>query len=87
MTTVTRRLPDWKTTAGYRILVAAAWGVIALAVFFGVVGSMFQSGAVWLLVAGLAVVVILVVLLLPEPVPHDMLIERSRLLDPADNGS
>ncbi len=75
MTTESTRLPDWKTTPGYRILLAVAWAVIGLAVFFAAVGVLFESGGAWWLVAGLAVVVILTVLLLPEPVPHDMLIE------------
>ena len=82
MTTESAPLRDWKTTPSYRILVAGCWGVIALAVFLAAAGSMFDAAGVWWTVAGLALVVILVALLLPEPVPHDMLIESRKRLDP-----
>ena len=82
MTTESTRLPDWKTTPAYRILVAGCWGVIALAVFLGAVGSMFDATGVWWTVAGLALLVIVTSLLLPEPVPHDMLIESRKYLGP-----
>jgi predicted cobalt transporter CbtA len=73
VTTQTTHLRDWKITTGYRVLVQVGWGVIALAVFFGAAASWFDTVAIWWLVAGLAVVVILTSLLLPEPVPRDMI--------------
>jgi hypothetical protein len=82
VTTESTRLPDWKTTPAYRVLVAGSWGVIGLAVFLGAAGAMFDAAGVWWMVAGLALLVILITLLLPEPVPHDMLIESRKYLGP-----
>lgn len=64
---------DWKVTTGYRVLVKLGWGMIALAVYLAGAASILNSTAVWWAVAGLAVVVILTSLLLPEPVPRDMI--------------
>ena len=71
MTTYSPR--DWKVTTGYRVLLRFGWALIAFAVYLGGVASLFDSTAVWWIVAGIAVVVIFTSLLLPEPVPRDMI--------------
>ena len=73
MTTHSTRVPDWKITTGYRVLVKIGWGVIVLAVYFAAAASILHATVIWWIVAGLAVVVILTSLLLPEPLPRDMI--------------
>ncbi|HAX81876.1 MAG TPA: hypothetical protein DCY40_04840 [Actinobacteria bacterium] len=81
MTTQTTHLRDWKLTTGHRVLVQVGWGLIALAVYLGAAASWFDTAAIWWAVAGLAVVVILTSLLLPEPVPRDMITGSAHLID------
>lgn len=71
MTTYVPR--DWKVTTGYRVLLHLGWFLIALAVYLGGVASLFDAVAMWWIVAGIAVVVIVTSLLLPEPVPREMI--------------
>ena len=81
MTTQTTRVPDWKITTGYRVLVKIGWAVIALAVYFAAAASILDATAIWWIVAGLAVIVIMTSLLLPEPVPRDMITGGPHLID------
>jgi hypothetical protein len=81
VTTQTTPLRDWKLTTGHRILLQVCWGVIALAVYLGAAASWFDAAAVWWAVAGLAVLVIVTTLLLPEPVPRDMITGGPHLID------
>lgn len=81
MTTHTTRIPDWKITTGYRILVKIGWAVIVLAVYFAAAASILDATAIWWIVAGLAVTVILTSMLLPEPVPRDMITGSPHLID------
>ena len=73
MTTQSTRLPDWKVTTGYRVLVKIGWGIVILATYLAGAASILDAIAVWWMVVVLALVAILTVLLLPEPVPREMI--------------
>lgn len=73
MTTQTTRLPDWKVTTAYRILLKIGWAAMVLAVYFAAAAAILGATAIWWLVALLAVVGMLTTLLLPEPLPRDMI--------------
>ena len=81
VTVQTVRSPDWKVTTGYRVLVKLGWAAIALAVYFAAAAFILGSVRVWWMVAALAASAILVGLLLPEPVPRDMLNEHRTMVD------
>ena len=74
--------PDWKVTTGYRVLVKIGWGATALAVYLGAAASLLGVQGVWWIVAGLAVAAILVGMLLPEPVPREMITGHRNQIDP-----
>ena len=80
MTTHVTRVPDWKITTGYRVLVKIGWGVIVLAVYFAGAASILGA-VIWWIVAGLAIIVILTTLLLPEPIPRDMITGGTHHID------
>lgn len=65
-------VPDWKVTPGRRILVLVGWGLAALAVYFGAAAVLFATPELWVLAALIALVVMGLGGVLPEPVPHDM---------------
>lgn len=75
MTTVDRAA-DWKVTAGYRMLLRVGWGVFALALHGVVVALVVGAAGAWWMAAGLALLTLVVVALLPEPVPAGMLVGR-----------
>ena len=81
MTTHTTRVADWKITTGYRVLVKIGWGAIFLAVYLGAAASILDATAIWWIVVGLAVAVIVTSLLLPEPVPRDMITGHRNHID------
>lgn len=73
----TAALPrDWKVTTGYRLLLRAAWAMLGLAVLLGGAGWALGRPGAWWASAGLALAALLTVLLLPEPVPSDMITGR-----------
>jgi hypothetical protein len=78
---VTTHTPDWKVTTGYRVLVKIGWAATALAVYLGAAALILGSVTVWWLVVALAVAGIVAGLMLPEPVPHDMLDGRRTMVD------
>jgi hypothetical protein len=82
MTTVTvARAPDWKVTAGYRLLLRAGWGVLTLAAYGVVLGLAWGAAGAWWMAAGLALLAWLVAALLPEPVPTEMITGRRNHID------
>ncbi len=82
MTTATvARAPDWKVTAGYRLLLRAGWGVLALAVHGVVLALALGVLGAWWMAAGLALLALLVVALLPEPIPAEMITGRRNHID------
>jgi hypothetical protein len=68
-------------TTGYRILVKLGWAATALAVYFSAAAFILGSVRVWWMVAALAASAMLVGLLLPEPVPRDMLNGHRTMVD------
>lgn len=73
MTTQTTHLRDWKVTTGYRVLVKIGWALVILAVYLGGAASILDATSVWWMVVGLAVGAILTGMLLPEPLPREMI--------------
>ena len=80
MTTVDRTA-DWKVTVGYRMLLWVGWGLFALAAWGGVIALVVGAPGAWWMAAGLAVVALLIVAFLPEPVPAEMLTGRRTHID------
>jgi hypothetical protein len=82
MTVNSPPIPDWKVTTGYRVLMKIGWAVTALAIYLGVAATLVGADRLWWIVAALAIVGILVGLLLPEPVPRDMITGPRNRIDP-----
>ncbi|OFW67322.1 MAG: hypothetical protein A2Z12_06355 [Actinobacteria bacterium RBG_16_68_21] len=82
MTAHSSPLPDWKVTTGYRVLIKVGWGVTALAVYLAAAATFLGAVGIWWIVAGLATAALLVGLLLPEPVPREMIIGPANRIDP-----
>ncbi len=80
MTTSVQR--DWKVTTGYRIMLRIGWAAISMAIYFAAVAAVLDLMSVWWIVVGLAVGVMLLVSVLPEPVPRDLLIGPRTWVDP-----
>ena len=72
---------DWKVTMGYRILLRIGWAAIAVAIYFAAAAAVLDSIGVWWIVAGLASSVMLLMSLLPEPVPRDLIIGPRNWVD------
>jgi ABC-type spermidine/putrescine transport system permease subunit I len=79
--TTVDRAADWKVTVGYRMLLRVGWGVFALAVYGAIVALVVGAPGAWWMAAGLAVLALLVVAFLPEPVPAEMLTGRRTRID------
>jgi len=71
MTTQVQR--DWKVTVSYRNLVRIGWAIIFVAIYFAAAAAVLDSMSVWWIVVGLAVAVLLLVSVLPEPLPSDFI--------------
>lgn len=82
MTVHTSHQADWKVTTGYRVLVKVGWGATVLAIYLAAAAVILKSVTVWWMVAALAAGAIVVGLMLPEPVPHDMLNGHRTRVDP-----
>ncbi|MEX0827171.1 MAG: hypothetical protein WD184_10530 [Acidimicrobiia bacterium] len=82
MTTQTSHHADWKVTTSYRVLVKVGWGAVVLAVYFAAAALILQSVTAWWAVAALAGGAIMVGVMLPEPVPRDMLNSHRTHVDP-----
>ncbi len=76
ITAAVERAPDWKVTAGYRLLLLAGWGTLALAVFGAALALALDAPGGWWMAAGLALLALLVTALLPEPIPTEMITGR-----------
>jgi len=79
--TTVDRAADWKVTTGYRLLLQVGWGLLALAAFGAVVALVVGAPGAWWMSAGVAVVALLLVAFLPEPVPAEMLTGRRTHID------
>jgi ABC-type spermidine/putrescine transport system permease subunit I len=81
MTTLDRAR-DWKVTTAYRLLLQAGWGALALALFGAVSAVVIGVPGAWWMAAGLALVALLTVVALPDPVPAEMITGRVTRIDP-----
>lgn len=81
LVTTQTHIPDWKVTTGYRVLLKVGWGVTVFAVYMAAVAVAFGSVTAWWIVAALAIAAMLVGLLLPEPVPREMLNGHRTMVD------
>ena len=72
---------DWKVTTSYRILVRIGWATIAVAVYFATAAAVLDSIGVWWIVAGLSIGVMLLMAILPEPVPREMIVGPRNWID------
>lgn len=79
--TTQTHIPDWKVTTGYRVLLKVGWGVTGFAVYLAAVAVAFGSVTAWWIVAALAIAAMLVGVLLPEPVPREMLNGHRTMVD------
>jgi ABC-type spermidine/putrescine transport system permease subunit I len=79
--TTVDRVTDWKVTSGYRFLLKLGWAVLALAAYGVVVALILGVPGAWWMAAGLAVLALLVVGVLPEPVPSEMITGRRTRID------
>lgn len=82
MTVQTSHSRDWKVTTAHRVLVRIGWAVTALAAYLAAAALVLGSVAVWWMVAALAAAAVLVGLLLPEPVPQEMITGHRTMVDP-----
>ena len=78
MVTRTAKANDWKITTGHRILVKVGWAFVTAAGYLAIAAVIVGLPSMWWYVAGLALTGMLVALTLPEPVPHDLVVERER---------
>jgi hypothetical protein len=82
VTTQTSHHADWKVTTSYRVLVKVGWGAVVLALYLAAAALILESVTEWWAVAALAGGAIMVGLMLPEPVPRDMLNSHRTQVDP-----
>jgi hypothetical protein len=82
VTTQTSHHADWKVTTSYRVLVKVGWAAVVLALYLAAAALILESVTVWWAVAALAGGAIMVGLMLPEPVPRDMLNSHRTRVDP-----
>ena len=71
--TVLEHVPDWKVTTGYRVMLAAGWSLFVLAAYLGVVATVLGLPAIWWIAGAFAVLALITVAFLPEPVPAEMI--------------
>jgi ABC-type spermidine/putrescine transport system permease subunit I len=81
MTTLDRAR-DWKVTTGYRMLLQVGWGALALSLFAAASALVIGVPGAWWMAAGLALVALLAVAALPDPVPAEMITGRVTRIDP-----
>jgi len=71
MTTQVQR--DWKVTVSYRNLLRIGWAAISVAIYLAAAAAVLDSISVWWIVVGLAIAVLLLMSVLPEPIPRDFI--------------
>ena len=47
MTANSSSIPDWKVTAGYRVLIKIGWALTALAIYLAGAASFLDAVAMW----------------------------------------
>ena len=69
----------------HRLLMRVGWAGIALAVYFATAAALLDSVRAWWAVVAVAVIVLIVAALIPEPVPHDLIVDGRRRVDDSPN--
>lgn len=62
-------------------MVNVGWAIVALSVYLAFAATFTGLDEMWWVVAGLALLGMLVAVTLPEPVPRDLIMERQRWVD------
>lgn len=90
MTTADRVLgaaPDWKVTTGYRVLITVGWAAAALALYTATVAVVIGMSNAWWAAAGFAALALLAGVMMPAPVPRDLITgSRNRIDSRRDDG-
>ena len=74
MTTVNPAAPpDWKVTPAYRVLIKVGWAAVSLALYAACVAVVVGVPQAWWGAAGMAAVALLVAVLMPAPVPRELI--------------
>jgi len=72
--TTLQHAPDWKVTAGYRVMLALGWASLTMALGVAAAALMLGLASGWWVAGVLALVALGTTTFLPEPVPVDMII-------------
>ena len=64
---------DWKVTTGYRVLMKVGWLAIGLALYGAAVAVVVGIPEAWWVTFGMACVALIVSVVMPEPVPREMI--------------
>lgn len=78
---VARAPRDWKVTPAYRVLIKVGWGAFALALYAAGVAIVVGIPAAWWGVAAMAALALLVAILLPAPVPSELIVGGHNRID------
>ena len=71
---VAGRVPrDWKVTAGYRVLIKVGWIAVGFALYGAAVAVVVGIEEAWWMAAGMAGFALLVGVLMPAPVPRELI--------------
>jgi len=71
---VAGRVPrDWKVTAGYRVLIKVGWVAVGFALYGAAVAVVVGIEEAWWMAAGMAGFALLVGVLMPAPVPRELI--------------
>jgi hypothetical protein len=66
-------VPDWKVTTAHRVLTVTGWAAALLALSGTVTAAVAGIEQAWWGSAGMAAVALILAILVPEPVPRDLI--------------
>jgi len=64
---------DWKVTTGYWVLIRVGWAAMALALYGAAVAVIVGIDSAWWMAAGMATFALLIGVLIPAPVPRELI--------------
>ena len=79
---VAGRPRDWKVTTGYRVLIKIGWAAMVLALYGAAVAVVVGMQGAWWIAAGMAALALLVGVLIPAPVPSELITGGRNHIDP-----
>jgi len=80
-----RPLTDWKVTTGHRVLVRVGWLAIGLALYGAAVAVVVGIPEAWWVTVGMAVVALVISVVMPEPVPRELITGGRNHIDGRQN--